>query len=166
MKSGNLNFLEPSGPLQACNGTALPLLLPKNKQQPHHTQTFGATEMHSVWHKRHMIFPHRSTGGFSKTFKTTAIFKMLKSTHCLNVPPSPLHCIYNFYVGQDFTQGWIYVNTQFTKITTYSLCLTSAILISLLLLNFVPIFVCGFLMAGPRSGSAGKLPSAPTYNWR
>ena len=27
MKSGNLNFLEPSGPLQACNGTALPLLV-------------------------------------------------------------------------------------------------------------------------------------------
>ena len=26
MKSGNLNFLEPSGPLQACNRTALPLL--------------------------------------------------------------------------------------------------------------------------------------------
>ena len=25
MKSGNLNFLEPCGPLQACNGTALPL---------------------------------------------------------------------------------------------------------------------------------------------
>jgi len=24
-KSGNLNFLEPSGPLLACNGTALPL---------------------------------------------------------------------------------------------------------------------------------------------
>ena len=27
MKSGNLNFLEPSGPLQACNGTALLLYL-------------------------------------------------------------------------------------------------------------------------------------------
>jgi len=27
MKSGNLNFLEPSGPLQACNGNALPLPL-------------------------------------------------------------------------------------------------------------------------------------------
>jgi len=27
MQSGNLNFLEPSGPLQACNGTALPLPL-------------------------------------------------------------------------------------------------------------------------------------------
>ena len=25
MKSGNVNFLEPSGPLQAYNGTALPL---------------------------------------------------------------------------------------------------------------------------------------------
>jgi len=25
MKSGNLNFPEPSGKLQACNGTALPL---------------------------------------------------------------------------------------------------------------------------------------------
>ena len=25
MKSGNLNILEPSGPLQACNGSALPL---------------------------------------------------------------------------------------------------------------------------------------------
>jgi len=27
MKSGNLDFLEPSGPLQACSGTALPLPL-------------------------------------------------------------------------------------------------------------------------------------------
>ena len=26
-KSGNLNFLEPSGPVQACNGTALPFTL-------------------------------------------------------------------------------------------------------------------------------------------
>ena len=29
MKSGNFNFLESSGPLQACNGTALPLPLPQ-----------------------------------------------------------------------------------------------------------------------------------------
>jgi hypothetical protein len=28
MKSANHNFLEPSGPIQACNWTALPLLLP------------------------------------------------------------------------------------------------------------------------------------------
>jgi hypothetical protein len=30
MKSGYLNFLEPSGPLQACNGTALPTYRPTN----------------------------------------------------------------------------------------------------------------------------------------
>jgi hypothetical protein len=29
MKSGKLNFLELSGPFQACNGTALPFLRPK-----------------------------------------------------------------------------------------------------------------------------------------
>ena len=28
MKSGNLNFMDPPGPLQACNGTALLTLLP------------------------------------------------------------------------------------------------------------------------------------------
>jgi hypothetical protein len=28
LKSGNLNLLETSGPVQACNGTALPLPLP------------------------------------------------------------------------------------------------------------------------------------------
>jgi len=31
VKSGNLNFLEPSGPLQACNGTGLPFYLQFNK---------------------------------------------------------------------------------------------------------------------------------------
>ena len=34
MKSGNLNLLEPSGPLQACNGTALPLLLQSVTEGP------------------------------------------------------------------------------------------------------------------------------------
>ena len=28
LKSGNLNLLEPSGPVQACNGVALPFFLP------------------------------------------------------------------------------------------------------------------------------------------
>ena len=31
-KSGNLNFLEPSGSVQVCNGTALPLFYYNNKQ--------------------------------------------------------------------------------------------------------------------------------------
>ena len=36
MKSGNFNFLEPSGPLQACNGTALPLCT-------------NSRYLHSIW---------------------------------------------------------------------------------------------------------------------
>jgi predicted membrane protein len=32
VKSGSLNFLEPSGPVQACNGFALSLLLPLHKR--------------------------------------------------------------------------------------------------------------------------------------
>ena len=32
-KSRNLNFLEPSGPVQACNGTALPFLLYRIEKQ-------------------------------------------------------------------------------------------------------------------------------------
>jgi hypothetical protein len=35
MKSGNLNFLEPFGPLQACNGTALPLPFMKSLYTVH-----------------------------------------------------------------------------------------------------------------------------------
>jgi hypothetical protein len=38
MKSGNLNFLELSGPLQACNGTALPLTLPLVKSEGRQSQ--------------------------------------------------------------------------------------------------------------------------------
>jgi len=30
LKSGNLNLLEPSGPVQACNGIALPLAFTEN----------------------------------------------------------------------------------------------------------------------------------------
>ena len=33
MKSGSLNFLEPSGPVQACNGTALPLLFKRDMKR-------------------------------------------------------------------------------------------------------------------------------------
>ena len=36
MKSGNLNFLEPSGPLQACNGTDLPHSTGKRHLKIHH----------------------------------------------------------------------------------------------------------------------------------
>ena len=35
MKSGNLIFLEPSGPLQVCNGTDLPLPLSVDQPKRH-----------------------------------------------------------------------------------------------------------------------------------
>ena len=41
MKSGNLNFLEPSGPFQACNGTALPLPVNKTLKKIHFYQNFN-----------------------------------------------------------------------------------------------------------------------------
>ena len=44
IKSGNLNFLEPSGPLQTCNGTALPLqhknIYEVNKMQHDFTRNY------------------------------------------------------------------------------------------------------------------------------
>jgi hypothetical protein len=51
MKSGNLNFLEPSGPLQACNGTALPFLMRK--------RDIKLVEVFQKWHvhKRHIVCP-------------------------------------------------------------------------------------------------------------
>ena len=44
MKSGNLNFLEPSGPLQACNGTALPYIYKYTEIQS--TKLFSV----ALWH--------------------------------------------------------------------------------------------------------------------
>ena len=41
MKSGNHNFLEPSGPLQACNGTALPLLCTLSYSSETEISVFG-----------------------------------------------------------------------------------------------------------------------------
>jgi len=47
MKSGNLDFLEPSGPLQTCNGTALPfyiftfMIISRNKHSEYVTLSHG-----------------------------------------------------------------------------------------------------------------------------
>ena len=42
MKSGNLNILEPSGPLQACNGTALHLPL-TGHEGPEEEERYSST---------------------------------------------------------------------------------------------------------------------------
>jgi len=44
MKSGKLNFMEPSGPLQACNGTALPVHLPLKITKANKVRTSNITE--------------------------------------------------------------------------------------------------------------------------
>ena len=50
MKSGNLNFLEPSGPLQACNGTALPChILYKCSRGPHLLLLWTFTYVQKSW---------------------------------------------------------------------------------------------------------------------
>ena len=51
-KSGNLNFLEPSGPVQACNGTALPLHVYEqnvNKIEPCCNATVCSRQIQRRW---------------------------------------------------------------------------------------------------------------------
>lgn len=48
--------------------------VPRNKQEPHHAQTFGATELHSVGQERPMIIPHRSSSGFPENFQHYFVF--------------------------------------------------------------------------------------------
>ena len=53
MKSGNLNILEPSGPLQACNGIALrfsPVQTPYKRSDIHHKlqQLVSQTAYHPI----------------------------------------------------------------------------------------------------------------------
>ena len=46
MKYGNLNFLEPSGPLQACNGTALLFfLITRTKRIPTYREQKGESSL-------------------------------------------------------------------------------------------------------------------------
>ena len=61
MKSGNLNFLEPSGPLQACNGTDLPL--PYKLEDNHHDYNFSDA-MHNLTTSSvtSTIWPRRKIG--------------------------------------------------------------------------------------------------------
>jgi hypothetical protein len=57
MKSGNLNFLELSGPLQACNGTALPLPLYDMRSKA--TRKPSLTYKNLLQYKIHVCHPVR-----------------------------------------------------------------------------------------------------------
>jgi hypothetical protein len=56
MKSGNLNFLEPSGPLLACNGTGLPLPLLSVTQET-------AVDLHNVGKGKGKVHPRSGHEG-------------------------------------------------------------------------------------------------------
>ena len=53
MKSGNLSFLETSGPLQACNGTALPLPFIRQREQMHSIITYNLQLTLPLQHTTH-----------------------------------------------------------------------------------------------------------------
>ena len=63
MKSGSLTLLEPSGPVQACNGTALLLLLPftiaplPNKRYGVYRDKFSCTALSDTGFKRCFFHP-------------------------------------------------------------------------------------------------------------
>jgi len=54
-KSGNLNFLEPPGPVQACNGTALPLPLPLPFTVPRNLASYEFTKHRVFIHIKYFI---------------------------------------------------------------------------------------------------------------
>ena len=69
MKFGNLNFLEPSGPLQACNGTALPLpykLMNKNPKQ--------LLEIRKIFNRPHSIRGLTMHGQFTSYTRINFIY--------------------------------------------------------------------------------------------
>jgi len=49
LKSGSLNLLEPPGPVQPCNGIALPLPLPLNTKPAHFLHKANVTKYKGVW---------------------------------------------------------------------------------------------------------------------
>ena len=65
VKSGNLNCLEPSGPLQACNGVALPLSYILIQMYVHinnidHIQSAWVLDVISVWKTSRLVLFFRS----------------------------------------------------------------------------------------------------------
>ena len=81
MKSKNLNFLEHSGPLQACNGTALPspcikfILWLKSKVP----EMKMSTDVFPVLHLAAIVFG--VTGSLSRKFQTTKRKYSVHLTH-------------------------------------------------------------------------------------
>ena len=94
MKSGNLNFLEPSGPLQACKGTALPLPFTVQPDRPQMT----IWRMRVAWwipkatntqseYVTLIAFPHQQWLQEGASMLRYAYIACLVPTHCKRSPP-------------------------------------------------------------------------------
>ena len=88
MKSGSLNFLEPSGPLQACNGTALPLhawaytaYTIINTPVRIRTRARARTHTHSLTHSLTFIYAHCRFNTFMLVEALGQIYPQI--TYCL-----------------------------------------------------------------------------------
>ena len=87
MKSGNLNFLEPSGPLQACNGTDLTFTLTVLYLSifPEHADTFFTSWQkfkNSVLLDRRLVQLQRFISGHYHVLTVVVYGKVGQVRHC------------------------------------------------------------------------------------
>ena len=124
MKSGNLNFLEPSGPLQACNGTASPFftvvtLLAVVRFQKYKayeevyfslfTDNLGRVQSHSSSTVRRTDFSHCSCAYLHETLEGHHVSWLQAATertpvcvaHCEPNQNTVQHRILTLYCGSD-----------------------------------------------------------------
>jgi len=78
MKSGNLNFLEPFGPLQACKGTALPLRFKSRKTMVKLIEVFSKILVAEFQPSK------KRGGGGSKHFSTSLILNFRRVLNIVN----------------------------------------------------------------------------------
>jgi len=116
MKSGNLNFLEPSGPLQACNGTALPFYktwLPNpvvNKMKPVHTFQTSCSRLILVL--------------------TSHLYISLSSVLCYSGPPTGilywyLYAFHEWYIFHTSHHDILVCGEEYKLLICYAVCLPS-----------------------------------------
>jgi hypothetical protein len=110
MKSGNLNFLEPPGPLQGCNGTALPFrfywdrLCSSSFREPRQLSRYRV--MSTGWKTKESVLSSRQE-----------IFLCPKLPRgVLGTQQPPIQCLRTFLDGSKAIETW---NWSFTSIQSY-----------------------------------------------
>ena len=93
LKSGRLNLLEPSGPVQACNGIALPFLaytiaamLLSSRQRDRQCSTYNVT----IWRIRVTIVVVET-----KTMLSVSVFELHVTVNYINILSVAQQCFYD-----------------------------------------------------------------------